>query len=206
MSNWSYSCQPQPQPQPHRIQTWSVDLHHSSGQCQILNLLSEARNRICILMDASQFRLHWAMTGTPRHTVLNSDNLLVWCKRCLLGRGRFGWGSVAAVACHLGILTSSLVGNPVGYELVIGKELHWCCRLVATDILFRLFIFSHPTAYGTPGPGIRSEAQSRPKPHLWQCRFPNPLLQAGDWTCVPVLPRCRWSCGATAGTPTRDFT
>ena len=30
------------------------DLHHSSQQCWILNSLSEARDRTCVLMDASQ--------------------------------------------------------------------------------------------------------------------------------------------------------
>ena len=29
---------------------------HSSWQCRILNLLSEARDQICLLMDASQIR------------------------------------------------------------------------------------------------------------------------------------------------------
>ena len=32
------------------------DLHHSSQQCQILNPLSEARDRTQVLMDASQIR------------------------------------------------------------------------------------------------------------------------------------------------------
>ena len=31
----------------------AADLHHSSQQCQILNLLSEARDRTHILMDTS---------------------------------------------------------------------------------------------------------------------------------------------------------
>ena len=30
------------------------DLHHGSRQCQILNTLSKARDRTCVLMDASQ--------------------------------------------------------------------------------------------------------------------------------------------------------
>ena len=30
------------------------DLHHSSGQCRILNTLSEARDQSYILMDTSQ--------------------------------------------------------------------------------------------------------------------------------------------------------
>ena len=32
------------------------DLHHSSEQCQVLNPLSEARDRTHILMDTSQVR------------------------------------------------------------------------------------------------------------------------------------------------------
>ena len=31
-------------------------LHHSSGQCWILNSLSKARDQTCALMDASQIR------------------------------------------------------------------------------------------------------------------------------------------------------
>ena len=34
------------------------DLHRSSQQHQILNPLSEARNGICVLMDASRVRYH----------------------------------------------------------------------------------------------------------------------------------------------------
>ena len=38
------------------IATWDLshlsDLHHSSGQCQILNSLSEVRDRTCILMES----------------------------------------------------------------------------------------------------------------------------------------------------------
>ena len=41
------------------------DLHHSSRQCWILNPLSEARDRTYVLMDTSQIRFPWAMTGTP---------------------------------------------------------------------------------------------------------------------------------------------
>ena len=35
-------------------------------------------------------------------------------------------------------------------------------------------------AYGAPGPGIRSELQSRPKPQLRQCRIFNLLFWAGN--------------------------
>ena len=41
------------------------NLYHSSRQCKILNLLSEARNWTHILMDPNQVRYCWAMMGTP---------------------------------------------------------------------------------------------------------------------------------------------
>ena len=47
------------------------DLHCSAWQCWILNPLSEARNRTCVLMDTSQIHFHWAMTGNPRTLFLN---------------------------------------------------------------------------------------------------------------------------------------
>ena len=40
-------------------------LHHSSGQRQILNPLSEARDQTCNLMVPSWIRFHYTMTGTP---------------------------------------------------------------------------------------------------------------------------------------------
>ena len=40
------------------------DLHHSSQQCQILNPLSKAKNRTCILLDTSWIRFHCTTTGT----------------------------------------------------------------------------------------------------------------------------------------------
>ena len=47
------------------------DLYHSSWQRQILNLLSEARDWTCVLMDTSQIQFHWATMGTPRDSILN---------------------------------------------------------------------------------------------------------------------------------------
>ena len=41
------------------------DLHHSSGQHRILNLLSEARDRACIFMDTGGAPYLRATTGTP---------------------------------------------------------------------------------------------------------------------------------------------
>jgi len=49
-------------------ETWDpsgvLHLHHSSGQRQILNPLSEIRDRTCVLMDASQICFCWATMGT----------------------------------------------------------------------------------------------------------------------------------------------
>ena len=56
-------------PDPGRI----CDLHHSSGQCQILNPLSEARDRTYNLKVPSQIHFHCATTGTPSITYLISS-------------------------------------------------------------------------------------------------------------------------------------
>ena len=45
------------------------NLHHSSRQCRILNPPSEARDRTCILRDASQIHFHCATTGTLPDTL-----------------------------------------------------------------------------------------------------------------------------------------
>ena len=42
------------------------NLHQSPWQCQILNPLSDIRDRTHVLMDASQICFRWAMTGTTR--------------------------------------------------------------------------------------------------------------------------------------------
>ena len=53
------------------------NLHHSSQQCQILNPLSEARNRTCILMDAGQICFHEPWWDLP--AIVNIKTLL-WIK------------------------------------------------------------------------------------------------------------------------------
>ena len=54
------------------------DLHHSSPQRQIVNPLSKARDRTCVLMDASQIHFHWAMTGTSSHWFLKVHWTITW--------------------------------------------------------------------------------------------------------------------------------
>ena len=43
----------------------ACNLHHSSQQCQILNQMSEAKDRTRFLTDTSQIRFCCATTGTP---------------------------------------------------------------------------------------------------------------------------------------------
>ena len=48
-----------PQPQPRQIRAATATyIHHSSRQHQILNPLSQARDRTCILMDTSRVHYH----------------------------------------------------------------------------------------------------------------------------------------------------
>ena len=49
--------------------------------------------------------------------------------------------------------------------------------------------------------GIKSKPHLQHKPQLQQCQLPNPLCQARDQTCIPVIPRCWWSHCFTMGTP-----
>ena len=58
------SCWPTPQPQQCRIQA-ICELHHSPWQRWILNTLSEARDRILILMDTSWIRFYYATMRAP---------------------------------------------------------------------------------------------------------------------------------------------
>ena len=54
------------------------DLHHCSRQRRILNPLSEARDRTCILMHASQVSFRWAVMGAPGGAVFNGRYTLRW--------------------------------------------------------------------------------------------------------------------------------
>ena len=82
-ANWSNSCRPTAtatataMPYPSCI----CDLYHSSRQCRILNPLSEAKDRTCVLIDTNQICFHWAKMGTPKHPFLALFSLFILYNR-----------------------------------------------------------------------------------------------------------------------------
>ena len=54
------------------------DLHHSSRQCWIPDLLSEARDGTCVLMDPSQMHFHCATTGPPFYDTFKRRLAYLW--------------------------------------------------------------------------------------------------------------------------------
>ena len=86
-----------------QIRTVATGLHHSSGQCQILNPLSKARDRTCILRDSSWVHYLWAMMGT---TLVTLDTLIH------SGPSFAGWGSrdrkkTKTALCNYSFISSS---------------------------------------------------------------------------------------------------
>ena len=55
------------------------DLHPSSQQCGILNPLSEARDRTCILMDTNRIHFCCTTTGTPLLITFNWAWIILSC-------------------------------------------------------------------------------------------------------------------------------
>ena len=87
-----------------------------------------------------------------------------------------------------------------------GFHYSWAISILCPfTTLQSMHFFGHPKAYGAPGPRIRSEPQLWTKLQLWQCQILNLLWWARDSICVPALPRCWWSCCATAGAPVCTF-
>ena len=91
-------------------QSQVCDLYCSSGQRQSLNPLSEARDRTCVLMNASQICFPWAMSATPYGMLQqNSINwmvettdiyfLLLWRLGNLRSRCWTIWCLVRATSC-----------------------------------------------------------------------------------------------------------
>ena len=85
-----------PPPDPSHI----CELHHSSQQRWILNLVSKARDRTRILMDTNQIRSHWAMMGTLYIFLLGAE--LILCPETL---DIWSWlsftNAIPAIRCFL---------------------------------------------------------------------------------------------------------
>ena len=62
--------------------TWDpnhiCDLHHSSGQQQILNSLIEVRDRTCVLMDTSRIHFLCTTVGTPNYPFISKGTHTMW--------------------------------------------------------------------------------------------------------------------------------
>ena len=71
------------------------DLRHSSQQCGILNLLSEARDRTCILMDTS--RIHYLPLSHNRNSHQWNSHLDVVQDNFLPGMQKNLYGSVESI-------------------------------------------------------------------------------------------------------------
>ena len=81
--------------------SYVCNLHHSAWQCQILKLLSEARDQTCNLMVSSQIRFCYATTGTPESAFNESSS-----KSCIHQSLRSTTKvSQALPQCHLVVLT-----------------------------------------------------------------------------------------------------
>ena len=93
------------------------NLHHSSRQCRILTLLSEARDRTYVLMDASQIHFRWVTMGALDHgnVTFNFCNTMIeidWENSSLVifaGRYTFGGENVSSSS----ILKSNSGSAPV---------------------------------------------------------------------------------------------
>ena len=70
------------------------DLLHSSQQCQILNLLSETRDRTCVLMDTSRVLNPLSHSGTSQRLkiLLVTMNYVLGKSVCIISHIRLVWG------------------------------------------------------------------------------------------------------------------
>ena len=125
------------------------DLHHSSRQCRILNPLSEARDRTCILLDTNWIHFHCTMMGTlarqlwccfpPQPTPLylgtpTLPHLKDPVQRCFLGE--------AFLPCPTPCLWDRLI-SPCCC-CVHSRPSHWCTHHTTLELL--LIFPSSPAA------------------------------------------------------------
>ena len=85
-------------------------LHCGSQQCQILNPLIEARDQICVLMDTSWVRYHWATMETPVSDIFGTSlaSALAEPQNPIMTR-------------MFGIMLFSLTYHPLPYCCFLGK-------------------------------------------------------------------------------------
>ena len=102
--------------------------HHSSWQHWILNPLSKARDRNCILMDDSQIHLCWATMGTHLFVCLFVCFVCSWSMWNFLGQG---WK-----LHHRSDKLESLTGWPPGESNMLYYQLLWISIL---DFFFLSF-------------------------------------------------------------------
>ena len=79
------------------------DLHHSSRQCQILNLLSKVRDRTYNLVVPSRICSRCTMMGTPRVLYLNFHEKMQAPSR-FGGLGEWSKAALSLFFCFLGSL------------------------------------------------------------------------------------------------------
>ena len=92
------------------------DLYHSSRQCSILNLPSEARDGTCVFIDTNRIRYCWAMKGTPvmlsYHHVFTGAALFIsfraspWHSQC-----GYWLGAEASLSAYLSLDTPSSLSH-----------------------------------------------------------------------------------------------
>ena len=79
-----------------------------------------------------------------------------------------------------------------------------CGSLYGFEAIIFFFLFWPPCIWSS---WARDQiwVTAAPKLQLQQCWSLHPLCPAGDWTCIPALPRCHRSHCATKGTPDTLF-
>ena len=117
--------------------------------------------------------------------------------------GAVWWGPKESATFLAGETASGTQNGCVGtstlYAYLAHSKKH---HLYGLHFLLLLSSFlATPWHMEVPRPGIRSEPQLWPAPKLQQHQILNPLCQARDGTCVPMLQRHQQSCCTTTGAP-----
>ena len=145
-----------------KIRAAAANLHHSPRQRWILNPLTKARDRTCVLVDASQIHFHWATTGTPE--VGSLKNYIFFLLRYNSWNIKFNFYFISSSSSYL-VFLPFLGPLPKAYG---GSQARGIIRAVATSL--------HHSHRG-------SKPHLQPTPRSRQHRTLNPLSEARDGTC-----------------------